>query len=63
MTLTLHNVSIHGSIVVENALVPIGLFFSEEAAQGFSLIKFSRVVCNRDILNRLILISDLFIIS
>jgi hypothetical protein len=58
---------IHGAIVIENALLPIGQL-SEEAAearnkyfhlnrQNFAR-KFSRVSCNLDVLNRLLLSSD-----
>lgn len=67
MTPTLHKILMHGSEVIEKALLPIGQL-SEEAAEArnkyirlyrlnFSR-KFSREDCNMDILNRLLLNSD-----
>lgn len=67
MTPTMHKILIHGSAVINNALLPIGQL-SEEAAEArnkhfrqyrlkFSR-KFPREQCNRDILNRLLLTSD-----
>lgn len=69
MTPTLHKILIHGPEVIQNALLPIGQL-SEEAAEarnkyirlfrlGYSR-KFSRVECNIDVLNRLLLTSDPF---
>lgn len=72
MTPTMHKVLIHGATVIEKALLPIGML-SEEAAEArnkhFRLYrqnfarKFSRVDCNRDIINRLLLSSDPLITS
>lgn len=67
MTPTMHKLLIHGPDVIKHALLPIGQL-SEEAAearnrhfrlfrQNFSR-KFSRVSCNQDVLNRLLLTSD-----
>lgn len=67
MTPTLHKILVHGATVIQHALLPIGLL-SEEAAearnkhfrqyrQNFAR-KFSRELCNRDVLNRLLLSSD-----
>lgn len=67
MTPTMHKILLHGPIIVQRALLPIGQF-SEEAAearnkhfrmyrQNFAR-KFSREACNVDILNRLLLSSD-----
>lgn len=67
MTPTLHKILVHGAIIIENALLPIGQL-SEEAAearnkhfrcyrQDFAR-KFSREMCNQDIFNRLLLSSD-----
>ena len=60
MTPTMHKVLIHGAIVIQNALLPIGQL-SEDAAEArnkyFRLYrqefarKFSRVSCNLDVLN------------
>lgn len=72
MTPTLHKILRHGATVIKHAIVPIGQL-SEEAAearnkhfrvyrQNFSR-KFSRVHCNRDVLNRLLLTSDPLISS
>jgi hypothetical protein len=65
MTPPMHKMLIQGAIVIENALLPIGQL-SEEAAvarnkyfclnlQNFAR-KFSRVSCNLDVLNRLLLV-------
>ena len=70
MTPTMHKFLMHGPEIIKNALLPIGLL-SEEALEarnkhfrkfreGHSR-KFSRTECNRDIFNRLILISDPFL--
>ncbi|KAK5641968.1 hypothetical protein RI129_010515 [Pyrocoelia pectoralis] len=67
MTPTLHKVLLHGAVIIEKALLPIGQL-SEEAAearnkhfrsyrQDFAR-KFSRESCNQDVFNRLILSSD-----
>jgi len=70
MTPTMHKILIHGPIIIENALLPIGQL-SEEAAEArnkhFRLYrqnyarKFSRISCNLDVLNRLLLSSDPFL--
>lgn len=67
MTPTMHKILIHGAIVIENCLLPIGQL-SEEAAEArnkhfryyrlFHSRKFSRESCNIDVLNRLLLTSD-----
>lgn len=67
MTPTMHKILVHGATVIDKALLPIGLL-SEEAAEArnkhFRLYrqnfarKFSRVKCNTDIINRLLLSSD-----
>lgn len=67
MTPTLHKVLLHGAAVIKEAILPIGQL-SEEAAEArnkhiraFRLNygrKFSRVACNTDVLNRLLLTSD-----
>lgn len=72
MTPTLHKILIHGAVVIEHALLPIGQL-SEEAAESrnkhFRLYrlnyarKFSRQDCNIDVLNRLLLSSDPLITS
>lgn len=72
MTPTMHKILRHGSIVIKNALLPIGQL-SEEAAEARNkhfrnyrqnyARKFSREACNRDILNRLLLSSDPLISS
>lgn len=72
MTSTLHKILLHGSVVSDNALLPIGQL-SEEAAEArnkhFRLFrlnyarKFSRKDCNMDVLNRLLLTSDPLITS
>lgn len=67
MSPTVHKILIHGAVVISHCILPIGQL-SEEAAEArnkhfkryrlnFSR-KFSRVTCNRDILNRLLLTSD-----
>jgi len=70
MTPTMHKILIHGANEIKNALLPIGQH-SEEAAEArnkyFRLYrqdfarKFSRVSCNLDVLNRLLLSSDSFL--
>ena len=72
MTPTMHKILVHGAIVMEKALLPIGML-SEEAAEArnkhFRMYrnsfarKFSRVECNVDVLNRLLLSSDPLITS
>lgn len=67
MSPTMHKILLHGATVMEKALLPIGLL-SEEAAEArnkhFRMYrynfarKFSRVDCNADIINRLLLSSD-----
>jgi hypothetical protein len=67
MAPTMHKMLIHGAIVIDNALLPIGQLSEETAEarnkyfrlyrQNFSR-KFSRVSCNLDVLNRLLLSSD-----
>lgn len=70
MTPTLHKILAHGILVIKHALLPIGQL-SEEAAesrnkhfrqyrQNFAR-KFSRKECNQDILNRLLLTSDVYL--
>uniref|UniRef100_A0A6P7EZ54 Uncharacterized protein LOC114324861 isoform X1 n=1 Tax=Diabrotica virgifera virgifera TaxID=50390 RepID=A0A6P7EZ54_DIAVI len=64
---TLHKVLRHGAAVIKQAILPIGQL-SEEAAEArnkhiraFRLNysrKFSRVACNTDVFNRLLLTSD-----
>lgn len=70
MTPTIHKILAHGVLVIKNALLPIGQL-SEEAAESrnkhFRLYrqnfarKFSRTQCNQDVLNRLLLTSDIFL--
>lgn len=70
MTPTLHKILIHGPTLIEHAIIPIGQL-SEEAAEARNkhfrqyrldfARKFSRVQCNVDVLNRLLLTSDPFI--
>jgi len=67
MTPTVHKILIHGAIVIDNAILPIGQLSEEPAEarnkyfrpdrQNFAR-KFSRVSCNLDVLNRLLLSSD-----
>lgn len=67
MSPTVHKILLHGPIVIERALLPIGNL-SEEAAEArnkhFRLYrqnfarKFSREECNLDVINRLLLTSD-----
>lgn len=72
MTPTLHKVLVHGTTIIKHALLPIGQL-SEEAAearnkhfrsyrQNFAR-KFSRELCNKDVLNRLLLTSDPYLSS
>ncbi|CAG4976575.1 unnamed protein product [Parnassius apollo] len=67
MTPTMHKILVHGAVIIEKALLPIGQL-SEEAAearnkhfrcyrQDFAR-KFSRKDCNQVIFNRLLLSSD-----
>ena len=67
MTPTMDKILRHGATIIDQAILPIGQL-SEEAAearnkhfrdyrQNFSR-KFSREICNRDIINRLLLSSD-----
>lgn len=67
MSPTVHKILIHGSTIIDKAILPIGQL-SKEASEvrnkylrqyreQFSR-KFSRVQCNTDILNRLLLNSD-----
>lgn len=70
MTPTMHKVLIHGAAVITHAIIPIGEL-SEEASEARNkhyrqyrlnfARKFSRVDCNRDILQRLLLSSDPYI--
>lgn len=72
MSPTCHKILMHGAQVISEAIVPIGQL-SEEAAEARNkhfrkyrldfARKFSRVDCNRDILNRLLLTSDPLITS
>lgn len=72
MTPTLHKILVHGSTVIKYAILPIGQL-SEEAAEARNkhyrayrqhyARKFSRLQCNQDVLNRLLLTSDPFISS
>lgn len=67
MSPTLHKILRHGAEVIEEAILPIGQL-SEEAAEARNkhirsyrlnyTRKFSRVACNQDVLNRLLLTSD-----
>lgn len=67
MSPTLHKVLCHGAEVIKEAILPIGQL-SEEAAEARNkhirlyrlnyTRKFSRVTCNMDVLNRLLLTSD-----
>jgi hypothetical protein len=67
MTPTMHKILVHGALVIQDALLPIGQLSGEAAEarnkhfrlyrQNFAR-KFSRVSCNLDVLNRLLLSSD-----
>lgn len=67
MSPTIHKVLMHGTEVISQAILPIGQL-SEEAAEARNkhfrqyrlnfARKFSRVECNKDVLNRLLLSSD-----
>lgn len=67
MSPTVHKVLMHGAQVISDAILPIGQL-SEEAAEARNkhfrkyrvdfARKFSRIDCNRDVLNRLLLTSD-----
>lgn len=69
---SVHKVLLHGAIVIENALVPIGEL-SEEAAEATNknikmfrrshTRKMSRDLTNKDLIHRLLLNSDPFITS
>lgn len=69
MSPTMHKVLVHGATVIKHAILPIGQL-SEEAAEArnkhFRLYrskysrKYNRSICNRDVLNRLLLTSDPF---
>lgn len=70
MTPTLHKILVHSSTIIKYALLPIGQL-SEEAAEARNkhyrsyrqnyARKFSRIQCNQDVLNRLLLTSDPYI--
>lgn len=70
MSPTLHKILCHGAVVIEHALLPIGQL-SEEAAESrnkhFRLYrqnfarKFSRKDCLHDVMNRLLLTSDIYL--
>jgi len=72
MTPTVHKILIHGPVIIHHALLPIGNL-SEEAAEARNKYfrkyrecfarKFSRIQCNTDILNRLLLSSDIYLSS
>ncbi|XP_029053996.2 uncharacterized protein LOC114881388 [Osmia bicornis bicornis] len=72
MTPTVHKVLIHGPLVIQDALVPIGQL-SEEAMEARNKYvrnyrlnharKFSREGCNMDVLKRLLVTSDPLISS
>lgn len=72
MSPTVHKVLVHGPLVIQHALLPIGTL-SEEAAEARNkhfrnyrknfARKFSREDCNLDVLNRLLLTSDPFMSS
>nr|XP_034184029.1 uncharacterized protein LOC117606105 [Osmia lignaria] len=72
MTPTTHKILIHGPVIIENAMLPIGQL-SEEAAEArnkhFRIYrenysrKFSREACNEDVINRLLLTSDPYLTS
>lgn len=67
MTPTMHKILMHGPLVIQKGLLPIGQL-SEEATEARNkhirlyrrdfARKFSREACNMDILNRLLLNSD-----
>lgn len=67
MSPTMHKVLMHGAAVISHALFPIGQLSKEAAEarnkhfrqyrQNFSR-KFSRIDCNTDVINRLLLTSD-----
>lgn len=72
MSPTVHKILVHSASVISHALLPIGQL-SEEAAEArnkhFRLYresfsrKFSRIACNEDVINRLLLTSDPYISS
>lgn len=67
MSPTVHKILMHGAEVIQQAILPIGQL-SEEASEARNkhlrkyrvdfARKFSRIDCNRDVLNRLLLTSD-----
>lgn len=67
MSPTVHKILMHGAQVMAEAILPIGQL-SEEATEARNkhirkyrvdfARKFSRIECNRDVLNRLLLTSD-----
>ncbi|CAK1550030.1 unnamed protein product [Leptosia nina] len=67
MTPTLHKLLVHGPTIIKHAIIPIGQL-SEEAAEARNkhfrqyrtdfARKFSKISCNVDVLNRLLLSSD-----
>ena len=67
MSPTMHKILLHGAVICENAILPIGQL-SEEAAEARNkhfrsyrlnfARKFSREECNLDIYHRLLMISD-----
>ena len=67
MTPTLHKILAHGSTIIKYAILPIGQLFEEATEARYKhnrsyrqnyARKFSRIQCNQDILNRLLLTSD-----
>lgn len=72
MSPTIHKILMHGAQIISDAILPIGQL-SEEAAEARNKNfrqyrlnysrKFSRVECNMDILNRLLLNSDPYLSS
>ncbi|KAJ8723244.1 hypothetical protein PYW08_003156 [Mythimna loreyi] len=68
----MHKILMHGATVMEKALLPIGLL-SEEAAEArnkhFRMYRYnfarklSRIDCNADVINRLLLSSDTLLTS
>ncbi|XP_076396765.1 uncharacterized protein LOC143265943 [Megachile rotundata] len=72
MTPTTHKILIHGPVIIQNAILPIGQL-SEEAAEARNKHfrtyrenhsrKCSREACNEDVINRLLLTSDPYLTS
>lgn len=72
MSPTMHKILVHGAEVIKNAILPIGQL-SEEAAEARNKYyreyrkkfarKTSRLDCNRDVFNRLLLSSDPYLSS